>query len=509
MKRLIFLAIFFNFFYFSSAQELKIDLTDEELFQVLDYEGEDVSGIRQVKSELTEEFMKKGDDSAIKTIEQMEFEQFIQELANEMISRFKLKNNETPYHYIAKTGKLKYLRLTSYFSNYTINTTTEQTINSKIVSSDSPLHYAISRNRSNQFETVKALVEKGADITLKDVSNNTCLHLAAQENNMELVQYFVESGIKVNDANIFDNTALHFAAYNNNKSMIDLLLAKGASLDNVNFRLNTRKRKDSKDYSTILHTAVMNNWTDIIDKALGMGVSIDCKVHKSRYYKNATPLLYAVDEDNTAIAKYLVEKGADVNLYEYTNGYTPLTKSIFNENKEIFDLLVARKADINIPTPNRNGFPIYHCFHHNDIELGHYFAKTILSNPDYIHPKSKEAEIIFNEMYALLLAERAKMQMTSSFEKDIDDKSPLHWCAIFGWGDLCEVIIKGGADVNVTDKNGATPLQKAVQYQKYETAKVLMQNNANPKLKNKNDKTAFDIAKDKKDSEMKKILNSK
>lgn len=509
MKKLIFLTIFLNLLCFCSAQEFEINLTDEELFQVLDYEGEDESGIRQVKTELTEEFKKKGNDSALKTIEQMEFEQFIRELAKEMISRFKLKNNETPYHFIAKTGKLKYLGLSSYFFNYNINSTTNQTINTKIVTSDSPLHYAISRNQNNPIETVKALVEKGADITVKDVSDNTCLHLAAKENNMELVQYFVESGLKVNDANIFENTALHFAAYNNNKSMVDFLLSKGASLDNINFKLNTRNRNDSKDYSTILHTAAMNNWTDIIDKALENGVGIDCKVHKSRYFKNATALLYVVDDNNAAMAKYLIGKGANINLYESTNGYTPLTKSIFNENKEIFDLLIAQNLDVNIPTPNKNGFAIYHCFHLDNSELGHYFAKKILSNQYYIDPKSKEADGIFNKMYTVLLAERATMDMTSAFSKDVDDKSPLHWCAIHGWGDLCEMLIKKGMSVNILDKNGYTPLHKAVQYQKYEAAKILIQYNANPKLKNNNDNDAFDIAKEKKDSEMKKILNSK
>jgi len=510
MKRILLLIITAYLVNLCSAQELFLkNFTDNELFVILNGAEEDINTLSKVKEKLAKDYKKSKKDEELKSIDQMEFEQFLIQLENEMYKRMNLRSDETPYHYIAKTGKLKYLQFHStLFRKFNINKKTDK-FNSPRNSNDgnAPIHYAISRNRNNSLETVKALVEKGADIKPRDEYRNTCLHLSARKNNMELVKFFLNRGLNINDTNIFKNTALHKAAYNNNKTLLDFLLSKGATIDEVNFRLNNRN--DSKDYSTILHTAAMNNWTDIIDKALDAGISIDCKVHKSHYYNNATPLLYVVDDNNTEMAKYLIKKGANVNLYENVSGYTPLTKSISNNNKEIFDMLIQNKANINIPTPNLNGFPIYHSFHIENKETGHHFAKTILSDPNYLDPHTPEAKKIYDEMYMKLLSERLKLKYTTKFEKDVEDKSPIHWCAILDWDDLCEILIKKGTKVDITDEDGYTPLQKAVQYKKYKTAKLLIKHNANPKLKNKYGNNAFDIAKEKKDTEMKKILKGK
>jgi len=47
-----------------------------------------------------------------------------------------------------------------------------------------PLFYA---TRSNQIETVKILLEHGADSTVKDNAGNTLLDIASQKSNHELV----------------------------------------------------------------------------------------------------------------------------------------------------------------------------------------------------------------------------------------------------------------------------------------------------------------------------------
>lgn len=57
-----------------------------------------------------------------------------------------------------------------------------------------------------------------------------------------------------------------------------------------------------------------------------------------------------------------------------------------------------------------------------------------------------------------------------------------------------EVLLKAGASINAQDKNGATPLHRAVRTRCAAAVKFLLEAGADPKLKNKPGSTAFHLA---------------
>ncbi len=59
---------------------------------------------------------------------------------------------------------------------------------------------------------------------------------------------------------------------------------------------------------------------------------------------------------------------------------------------------------------------------------------------------------------------------------------------------LSEKLLKKGANPNITDKTGITPLMYAVQFQNINTVELLLNYNADKSLKNNQNKTAFEIA---------------
>ena len=55
-------------------------------------------------------------------------------------------------------------------------------------------------------------------------------------------------------------------------------------------------------------------------------------------------------------------------------------------------------------------------------------------------------------------------------------------CSIKGTDEIIEYLISKGADVNVRNDQGATPLQYAVLYNNYRTAQILIENGANASI---------------------------
>lgn len=57
-----------------------------------------------------------------------------------------------------------------------------------------------------------------------------------------------------------------------------------------------------------------------------------------------------------------------------------------------------------------------------------------------------------------------------------------------------ELLIKAGAKLNAQDKNGATPLHRAVRTRSAEVVRILLKSGANPRVLNKPGSTAFHLA---------------
>ena len=80
--------------------------------------------------------------------------------------------------------------------------------------------------------------------------------------------------------------------------------------------------------------------------------------------------------------------------------------------------------------------------------------------------------------------------------KDTDGITALHWAVLAHHADLVDILMAGGASVNATDRFGYTPLHYAasVDFGDAETAKALLRAGADPSVKEKEGKTASNLA---------------
>ena len=74
-----------------------------------------------------------------------------------------------------------------------------------------------------------------------------------------------------------------------------------------------------------------------------------------------TPLISAIKRGKVEMGKFLIERGANVNL-EVPEQRTPLNRAIFNEDTEFVKLLLKNGADVH----STHGKKKYHYFNHNE-----------------------------------------------------------------------------------------------------------------------------------------------
>lgn len=95
-----------------------------------------------------------------------------------------------------------------------------------------PLTEACASVKQNR-ETIKFLIEKGADIEIQDRSV-TALMSVCWSGDVELAKFLVEKGANIESVNKDGETALYFAVANCRKTVVEFLLDHHAQVDRKN-----------------------------------------------------------------------------------------------------------------------------------------------------------------------------------------------------------------------------------------------------------------------------------
>jgi ankyrin repeat protein len=194
--------------------------------------------------------------------------------------------------------------------------------------------------RTNDLAGLPRLVNE-LGVNAEDGSGLTPLTLAAAFGTREAVSVLVDAGADVKAQNRSGLTALHVAW--RDESVVRLLLDRGADV-NVKTQLG----------ATPLHVAASANGTEAVVSLL-LEKGADPNAAENR---GVTPLIAAAGVGNTAVARVLLEHGANANAYASGEGQktvTPLMGAAHNGDAELTRLLLARKPDVNAASPNNDG----------------------------------------------------------------------------------------------------------------------------------------------------------
>ena len=154
---------------------------------------------------------------------------------------------------------------------------------------------AMRGNRS----TVRALLEKKADVNAPQVDGTTALHWAVRANDLEMTEMLLRAGARASLANQSGATPMQLAAMDGNAAILDRLIQAGAD---PNAPL-------SETGETALMMAARTGKVDAVKMLLDHGAQVNAK----ETWGGTTALMWAVSERHPEVVKLLVEHGSDVN----------------------------------------------------------------------------------------------------------------------------------------------------------------------------------------------------
>ncbi|KAM3179748.1 hypothetical protein ACTXT7_000031 [Hymenolepis weldensis] len=212
------------------------------------------------------------------------------------------------------------------------------------------------------------------------------------------------------------STPLILAAKRTNLEMMKMLIRRGASLD----ALDVNKK-------TAIHWACEKQHFDGVKLLLSRGSPTDL-----RDCDGYTPMMYAVAENQCDIVRYMLLKG--VCMKYGLDGYedTELTTATQVGNINMIRLLL-KSWDSSID---------------RSIDINTALSANIISD-------CESAEIV-----KILLEYGADPNFVIE-----DLKPPIYLAITMGKSDVCDLLIKNRANLNISDESGYTPLMTAVIYE--------------------------------------------
>lgn len=208
-------------------------------------------------------------------------------------------------------------------------------------------HLLFAQDDFNEFATciykkdikgVKELLAKGVDVNIREKTmGSTPLIVACSlEGTDEIIELLISKGADVNIQGTYDGrTALMWAAANSKKA-VELLLKNGAE---VNVKGVEGMTAFIQSIFGILSGSVT---TEVCDLLLKKGENINAQLTGADA-TGWTALMFASTNGKLDLVKYLISRGADVNL-KAKDDTTALSLAIKDKNAEIIKVLKAEGA---------------------------------------------------------------------------------------------------------------------------------------------------------------------
>lgn len=374
----------------------------------------------------------------------------------------------------------------------------------------------IEASRNNDLAAVEFMVNSYSDLETRDNFGNTALIYAVKNHNRKMARLLLLHGADPNAKNLNGDRPLHFAAVADSKKLVADLLAydadpkgcnnyglrpamiatvygnksllsllrynekvllnrNGKTVDNRGFDLfaavlknkwfaTRRLLKDGVDPDfrltltvgdnqfsgsvTALHLASKLGHKSLIKQLIKYGANVNSRDDLGR-----TPLFYAVLNDYTGCAVYLLKKGGNPNLYDYEK--TGILHLVSIDNASLIKKMIPHVQNINEQDDTGNT-PLIHAvrFEHSGV-----VKKLIVGGADLNIVNVKKNSALHyaasngdKSLVKLLIRKGASLDLQN--EKG---QSPLHIAIIQGHPSIVDYLLKNGADYSLKTNKGLCP----------------------------------------------------
>ena len=203
----------------------------------------------------------------------------------------------------------------------------------------------------NYLKTIEFLIERGAEVNVKNTKGNTPLHIVIRKQSREIDQ--PQRNINPNVQNYIKTQSIKIAQLlikkganpniKNNKGKTPLHLTR--QLKTAKLLIESEADVNAKDDNgrTFLHIILF--WIHSTEKIAKLLIENGADVNV-RSNRGRTPLHYSARKGLWDMSKFFIEAGADVNARD-NKGQAPLHDAIEVKSWEISKLLIEKEANVN------------------------------------------------------------------------------------------------------------------------------------------------------------------
>ena len=377
---------------------------------------------------------------------------------------------------------------------------------------------------SSQRDAVTFLVERGANVYLRDEDGYTALHCACMFAYVgNILGCLIENGADVNARTNEDCTPLMTACdYGYSSEAVKFLIEHGANVDHQDW-----------NGQTAVHYAVNCNSYSSID-ALSCLIENGADVN-ARTYDGRTPLMIATARGHIKVAMYLIDHGAEV--HDRTEALHNAVHCSCSDPSscELLSFMIENGGDVDAKTFG-NCTPLMIAAERGQIRVVTYLIEHgVPTTREYVNRRDDNGQTALhhavqcfdpisceilscliehggdvNSTYdnctpLMIAAERGQMKLVTFLiehganldRRDKDDQTALHY-AVCGSDVSCEILsylIENGAEVNAfTRHDNCTPLMLACKYGHLNAVTSLIEHGAKVNLQDAIGNTAVHYA---------------
>ena len=265
---------------------------------------------------------------------------------------------------------------------------------------------------------------------------------AAMNKNKAQVRTLIQQTADVNAAQADGTTALMWAVSIDDAEMVDALLAAGADVKIAN-----------RDGANPLYVACSNGNAPLVEKLLRAGADPNGAV----LVGGELPLMVAARTGNPEAVKSLLDHGAKVNATEPTRGTTALMWAAEQNHPAIIKVLVEKGADVNLTAKIEKPFK----------QTGLTYAMKLDGKVGGL------PAIAYAAREGAIDAVKALLDAKADVNKQTADLSTALLISIQnGHYDVARYLVDHGADPNIANDKGWTPLYLAVKHRTIETGSI-------------------------------------